>query len=544
MRNFLIVITACILAVPTYSQKKIDKQYYIGLLQNGSYSRVFDECMNMRNGVYGKCAILDYFIAKSLCLDGYQQKSREWLKYMLDNYPLKDATRKFISNDISNCSVSSATSSLGTILTLPLPQASVSGTTKMGPIVNCANKNQLINWEKLFDENDLQSRLFAEDQKQEALSKFQSLLGNKYKVDISGHFIVITQAIQNISSTQVEKVTTGLQHAFDFYKRFYNLRTPDKLLTVYLMPNQKSLQEVAFKIHGIAVGNATLGYSLLSDLSLLGIADPDHIGTLYHELFHLVIRTDAGDIPAWLDEGLASLYSVYYWDKDTLKGSPATWRITQLNAHYLETTNTDLPGLKQLVSYSWQQFNGGEEINLCRASVNYALANHFMIYLQEKELLQSLVYRFKSRNTPGNKNDSAAKDNITIVENVCNAPIEKIQTDFESWFNKKYSFNLYAHNSPDSHRMEYDYMMFEELQGKISDMLYSMQSKVQKQDDSAFIDSAKTALKTINEKFKTLEQSYTSYKNAAKMEEFNMMAENLKKDLFDLYNRVEDFTRQ
>jgi len=117
------------------------------------------------------------------------------------------------------------------------------------------------------------------------------------------------------------------------------------------MPDQKSLQTIALKVHGIDVGKATLGYSLLSDLSLLGIADPDHIGTLYHELFHLIVRTDAGDIPAWLDEGLASLYSVYKWNRDTLKGSASTWRIMQLNSRYLEATGISVPVLKQLISY-------------------------------------------------------------------------------------------------------------------------------------------------------------------------------------------------
>jgi hypothetical protein len=100
---FLLLVTYTFVT-SAFCQKKIDKQYFINLLQNGSYGRVFDECTNMRNGVYGKCAILDYFIAKSLCLDGYQQKSSEWLNYILANYPLKDATRNFISNDINLCS--------------------------------------------------------------------------------------------------------------------------------------------------------------------------------------------------------------------------------------------------------------------------------------------------------------------------------------------------------------------------------------------------------------------------------------------------------
>jgi len=544
MKNTLLVFIVCMITASAYSQKKIDRQYYINLLHDGYYSRVFDECMTMRKGVYGKCAILDYFIAKSLCLDGYREKSQEWLKYVLDNYPLKTETRKFITTDINNCSAGNTGSALGAILTLPLPQASVSGMSKMGRIINCTDQTQLINWQNLFNENDLENRLFSTEQKDSALSKLQSLLGAKYKVNFLDRFIIVTVAEQNITDNQVATVTTLLQRAFDFYKNFYNLRAPDKLITVYLMPNQASLHNVALKIHGIDVGNATLGYSLLSDLSLLGISTPTQVGTLYHELFHLVVRTDAGDIPAWLDEGLASLYSIYQWKNDTLKGA-ATWRIEQLRPEYINSTGIGLPSLKELISYNWQDFNGGDDIDLCRASVNYALSNHFMIYLQEKGLLQSLVAQFKSRSTPGNKNDLAASDNISIVEKVCNAPIQTIQTDFENWFQKKYNFNLYGykHDQYSELQMEHYYMMFEEIGSKTGSMLYNLSSQ-KNEKNKAFIDSAKKQLDTIHNKFTTLQGSYSNYKNSNKMEEFMVMVEELKKDLFALYNKVEAAIKQ
>src|SRR5262249_12380611 len=158
------------------------------------------------------------------------------------------------------------------------------------------------------------------------------------------------------------------------------------------------------------------------------------------ELFHLIIRTDAGDIPAWLDEGLASLYSVYRWNGDTLRGSESTWRIGQLRPDYVSATDTKLPLLKELLNFNWEEYNGGEDINLCNASINYALSNHFMIFLQEKRLLQSLVAAFKSRKSPGSKTDAVAKNNAEILEQVYGSPIDLIQADFEKWFNQKFQF--------------------------------------------------------------------------------------------------------
>jgi hypothetical protein len=315
--------------------------------------------------------------------------------------------------------------------------------TKLGHVFNCADKSQLIKWDSLFVEDELETRLLSEDQESECVENIRTVAGTQYDVNAASRFIIVTKVSEGVTNAGVQKVTTALEKAFQFYKSFYNLRAPDKLISVYLMPDQKSLQKIARKIHGIDVGNATLGYSLLSDLSLLGISSPDHVGTLYHELFHLIVRTDAGDIPAWLDEGLASLYSVYHWNSDILEGSQSTWRLNQLRHDYLSATHTRLPLLKELINFNWEEYNGGEEINLCNASVNDALSNHFMIYLQQKELLQPLVAAFKSRTSPGNKTDAAAKSNIEILESVCNSSITSIQTDFEKWFKQKYSFDLY-----------------------------------------------------------------------------------------------------
>ena len=112
-------------------------------------------------------------------------------------------------------------------------------------------------------------------------------------------------------------------------------------------------------------------------------------------------RADAGDMPAWLDEGLASLYSSSVWQNDTLKGA-SSWRIEQLDIRYLNETRKNIPFLDSLVNYNWQEFNGGKSIDLCKAAVNYALANHFLLYVQEKGKLQQLVATYKSRPDPGN----------------------------------------------------------------------------------------------------------------------------------------------
>jgi hypothetical protein len=429
----------------TYAQNKIDRAHFVELLQKKKYSQVFNEAMQKRSEVYGKCAIVDYFIAKSLCLDGHKPKSVEWLQYIKKNYPLKPNAKQFIDNEIRSCSNSSnaADLSLANSFTVPLPQAGVGGMMKGGMTYDCHDKRSIINFENLTLESDLESRLFNRNQANAAINNLRKLLGDEYSISANSRYIIVSQKSMNIDKAGEKEVAAQLDKAYSFFTTFYGLRAPDKLITVYLSPDNETLATTAKRVHGISVPKSLLGYSLLGDLSLSGISDPVTVGTLYHELFHLLIRTDVGDIPAWVDEGLASLYSISSWKNDALTGSENTWRIRQLQVDYLMGTNVQIPSLNNLMNYDWEEFNGGEENNLCLASVNYALSNFFILYLQEKNLLKPLVKYYKQRNGPGINNESQKSENVAIVEKLLNDNINKIERNYNDWFKKKFGFNQY-----------------------------------------------------------------------------------------------------
>jgi hypothetical protein len=442
MRYVLVIIFIAINVC--FGQKKINQPYFINLLKKGKYQQVFDEAMQIRNSVYGKCAIVDYFIAKSLCLDNHKQKSIEWFQFIKDSYPLKSNAKQFISNEMQSCSGNNVSPmALSNSFTVPLPQAGVSGVSKTGYVYDCSNREQLVNFENLVTEEELEARLFRKEEQRTAYIKTKELVGTNYAVDTSSRYILVSPASSNFSRNNVELVAKELDKAYTFFVSYYKLRAPDKLITVYLMPDIVQLQLIAKKIHNVAVPKELLGYSLLSDLSLLGIADPYNVGTLYHELFHLMIRTDAGDIPAWADEGIASLYAVSTWQNNKLMGNGNTWRIRSLNSVYLREVHGKIPLLKDMLSYNWEEFNGGEENNLCTASINYALANHFLIYLQQKNLLQPLVQVYRTRGNPGKAGDAPKLlSNIAIVEKLLNKPIDAIQDDFDKWFESSYHFSI------------------------------------------------------------------------------------------------------
>ncbi|CAN5395610.1 hypothetical protein BH11BAC5_BH11BAC5_41090 [soil metagenome] len=448
MRLFILFIVCMAATLPSaQAQKKVDRQYFINLLNAGEYDKVFDSCTRLRKEVYGKNAVVDYFIAKSLCLDGYKDKSAYCFNCIIKNFKLSGAKKSFIQEEITTCTAPAAeeaatvaaTPDFSYINNVSLPEASVGG--KMGKVYDCYTQNQTMNLSSMVSASELESRLFSVNKKTASIKKIKSITDERYKIDTGGRYVFVT--LKKYPLDSVSYAANQLEKAYRFFVSYYGLRAPDQLLTVYMLRDQQALRQTSKLVHGIVLPDPNIGYSNLSDLSLLGLGDAKHLGTMYHELFHLVVRTDLGDIPAFLDEGLASLYSVSKWQNDTLLGDYRPWRLDELQeAKYATDKQLQIPPMDKLINYSWDEFDGVETKNVCQVAVNYALSNFIMIYLQEKKLLQQMVTAFKSR--PFVPDDPAnVKTNLQIFESVVKDSIVNFTTKFDDWLSKLYNFSLY-----------------------------------------------------------------------------------------------------
>lgn len=448
MRSIILLITFLpAFILQSSAQKKVNRQYFISLLNAGEYDKAFDSATKLRKEVYGKNAVVDYFIAKSLCLDGHKENSTFCFNRIIKNFKLSGSKKTFIQQEITSCNITSepeetiaaVNPDFSYINNVSLPEASVGG--KMGKVFDCFSKNQTMDLSQMVSQEELESRLFAINQKKKGVEKIKGLLDNRYRIDTGGRYVFVS--LKNSPLDSVSYATESLEKAYHFFVNFYELRAPDKLLTVYILPNQQALRQTAGLVHGIKLPDPNIGYSNLSDLSLLGLGQAKQLGTLYHELFHLIIRTDLGDIPAFIDEGLASLYSVSSWKGGQLMGDYRPWRLEDLReASNARDAFLKIPALENLINYGWDEFDGEETKNVCQVAVNYALSNFLMIYLQDKNLLQPLVTAFKNR--PFVPEDSTkAKTNLQLFEEVVKDSIHNFTLEFDAWFKKKYNFNLY-----------------------------------------------------------------------------------------------------
>ena len=442
----LITIFLCQLC---FGQIQEDKKRLTKLYQDGKYSEAYLDAIEVRKKEFGKTVGVDYIIAKSLCSLGKRQKAVEWYDNMLQYYKLDNNTRSALEKDQRRCSSGNQDNSttdvrldiLNTLASMDLPKSTSSG--KGGSVsFNCKNPPQKFKTLREIPESEMESRIFSLDKSDAAIAKFSSILGSEYQIKHSGGFLIVTKGNTHVNQQQADKVSTQLQKTLDFYVNYFGLRPPNKLITVCLLPSKEELQKTAKILHGIEIPNANWGYSNIADLSLLGWSDSERIGTLNHELFHLVVRTDIGDAPPWLDEGFASLYERSMKQGDNMVGIEDNWRTDVLREAYdSPKLRPRIPVLADFLNMSWSQFDGDEAGDICNTTINYAYGRHFAAYLQRKGKLKEVFELMKDRTSINADYEITIKGSVQVIEEALGKNIRDVETEYKKWLWNTFHIN-------------------------------------------------------------------------------------------------------
>jgi hypothetical protein len=244
---------------------------------------------------------------------------------------------------------------------------------------------------------------------------------------------VVIATTSGQSEAELQAVCATFEKYLDFLKRAYAVELPSSFITVYLVPSTGQLRALSRSIHGLDLNPQTIGYAFYDDLSILAAVRGTAAGTVLHELFHLTVHNNFGDIPQWLDEGVAALYEVSFPCGDNFYGSD-NWRARVLHA-------LGVPPLVRVITGAYFPFDVPSEYArerdidygpLADFAQDTAAARYFALYLQEKGLLTRAYAAFRDRD-PG-KVDNAEKDAIATVEKILQRPISEVQSDFERWF--------------------------------------------------------------------------------------------------------------
>ncbi len=418
---------------PAYASRRDELNNLRNMWKSERYSEVLPLLISYREKPYGKNAEIDYMIVTSECrMQKFQGSSDiiEYFKWILSNYSLDERSRNLVEIEMRQCSSLRLPQNIAFASTQTTASAGVRGKSFYWLGQNNAVSNTPVKVIREIPAAEFDNRLFETTPEgiERGRESVKKLGGTKYKVESSEHFIVASSS--GHTALAMQNIAQNLEKVLRFYARQYKMLIPSSLVTVYLTPNTWELGKLAETIHGIKVSGADIGYSFQDDLSVVGVlqANSTYVGTLAHELFHLMVRNDFGDIPPWMDEGMASLYEVLEIKGENVKGLP-NWR-----GDVLERFRGLRPAIGKLVGMDWRAFENAErDYEAVQQTTNNATARYFVLYLQENQKLVNIYDAFHKRNVASIKTDPA-EDSVLLLESVLKKPVSEVDKDFSDWF--------------------------------------------------------------------------------------------------------------
>ena len=110
-------------------------------------------------------------------------------------------------------------------------------------------------------------------------------------------------------------------------------------------------------------------------------------GTLTHELTHALVDFDFPEVPAWFNEGLASLHEQCRFRSDPRARGSRGWSTGGLPPLRKLAESGQLRPLEALLAE--RNFRGPRE------GTNYAQARYFCMYMQKKGVLEEFYRTFR-----------------------------------------------------------------------------------------------------------------------------------------------------
>lgn len=162
-------------------------------------------------------------------------------------------------------------------------------------------------------------------------------------------------------------------------------RRPERILDVYLFEGADSYERHTRALFGEEPSTPYGFYSSRHNALIMNIATGG--GTLVHEIVHPYIEANFPDCPAWLNEGLGSLYE----------------QSADRDGHIVGLTNWRLSGLQRAIragrTISFEKLTGMSDAEFYAddSGIHYAQARYLLYFLQENGLLRQFYRAFFAR---------------------------------------------------------------------------------------------------------------------------------------------------
>lgn len=415
-----------------------------GQWRAGQYAFVIEPLLTYRETVtFGRDAEVDYMLATSCCrLERLKGDGRQFFAWVLAAYSLSPEQRRVVTTERAQCGDGAPPAQVAFVTDRAgSGNVGVRGKTfiRLGP------ENSLLTSDPVRVLRDVPRQVFLqrlsplEGDGAAALARARDVAGPSSRGARSDRFLVLSPSGRH---TEAGLLTAGrgLDDVSRFFQTEYRASLPSRFLTAYLVNTEGEVQSLADRVHGLRVPNTTIGYSYRDDLSLVALVPPGteagpH-GTLKHELLHLVVRTNFGDIPAWLDEGLAALYEVSAWRRDT-SGRDRLVGLENWRRPILEQSWDRRPTVEALLRMNWEAFDNVERAGLAEDPRNqaakHAMARYFVLFLERRQKLREVYDALRARDPRAVTTDPGT-DTVQRVEAALGTKAAQIDADFQAWF--------------------------------------------------------------------------------------------------------------
>lgn len=424
--------------------------------ESGDYAGARQTLLEYRKEPYGRRPDVDFMLGTSGCrLTDHRRWGGDVLDWMLYAYSLTYASRQTVASERDLCRGASAAAGMTTeIEGIMETRTAAAGMTGYGKTFYWVgqDKQPLASYPirrlRAISKDELTARLIPLNDSAGALA-LASRLAPGGRAAVEGRLLLISTASH--SPADFASIGATLNRFVGFLERAYHIRLPEHFLTIHLLNTTDGVRALAAGLHGLDVSGATLGYAFVDDASVVGYVEGTAVGTIMHEIFHLLVRADFGDVPQWLDEGIASLYEVSGRTESTYFGLP-NWR-----GQVLQGLWPSRPTVRELIETEWFLFDdprtepqsdalGTEsderlEFGARRAgaegarrnAVTMAMARYFALYLERRGELASVYLAVRDRGFAELEGD-AGSHTVKLVEEALGRSVDALDAEFSGWF--------------------------------------------------------------------------------------------------------------
>ena len=244
-----------------------------------------------------------------------------------------------------------------------------------------------------------------------AVDRIRAELGNGFETRV---FDEIFYLASNGGETALEAAEHTVRRIADELYEVYLSNRPSRAIRIYCFRDSTTYEGYVRDFYGRAP-TTPYGFYMASERKMV-VNFGTGVGTLAHEIVHPLLGEDFPGVPAWFNEGFASLFEYTQEVNGRILGQ-SNWRLKDLKRSIRE--KREVP-LRTLMETNTDEFYGDDR------GVHYAMGRYFCMYLQRQNLLERFYREFRAtvRDNPSG---------ILALERVTRMPLADFEKEWRSW---------------------------------------------------------------------------------------------------------------